>query len=300
MLRDMRNKKNYIFLLLFFIGSSCVIFISIRHRQSQIVTFKEDVVYYSTLCGCNRTIPVESFKNETGIHWCSEESSLRGSNQNVVSYSVYGNAGSDPDSNRYYRLINTIPKQVQHYYPSKSLTAYQPMPYHSIAREKLYILSVGLKIIGPSVRPQTYRKDDLSFNLHISFKLTSDWRVRYYHGLEEDKQKERQILCNAYCNYSNVDLCDVNEIIRSLPAYDTVQIELPVLSNELAAFNKMNWRYLPMLDQHVDRMLARDTDSEINSREAAAVHEWLESNYTFHVMRDHPDHKLPIMGGICT
>jgi hypothetical protein len=137
--------------------------------------------------------------------------------------------------------------------------------------------------------------------LHISFKFkyTSGWRVRYYHRLEEDKQKERQILCNAYCNYSNVDLCDVNEIIRSLPANDTVQTELPVLSKELAELNKMNWRYLPLLDQHVDRMLARDTDSEINSREAAAVYEWLESNYTFHIMRDHPDHKLPIMGGIC-
>ena len=131
------------------------------------------------------------------------------------------------------------------------------------------------------------------------FKLTntSDWRVRYYHQLREDSQKEHQILCGAYCNYSNVDLCDVNEITRSLADSDTDKIELPVLSEELARFNKMNWRYLPMLDQHVDRMLARDTDSEINSREAAAVYEWLESNYTFHVMRDHPAHNKPIMGG---
>jgi hypothetical protein len=128
--------------------------------------------------------------------------------------------------------------------------------------------------------------------------FTPDWRVRYYHHLREDMQKERQILCNAYCNYSNVDLCDVNEIIRSLADTVTDKIELPVMSEELAKFNKMNWRYLPMLDQHVDRMLARDTDSEINSREAAAVYEWLGSNYTFHVMRDHPDHSLPIMGGM--
>jgi len=127
----------------------------------------------------------------------------------------------------------------------------------------------------------------------------SDWRVRYYHQLKEDSQKERQILCHAYCKYSNVDLCDVNEIIRSLADSDTDKIELPVLSEELARFNKMNWRYLPMLDQHVDRMLARDTDSEINSREAAAVYEWLESHYTFHVMRDHSEHSKPIMGGIC-
>ena len=143
-------------------------------------------------------------------------------------------------------------------------------------------------------------KEHLHTNLHIFFKLTytSDWRIRYYHQFKEDNQRERQILCNAYCNYSNVDLCDVNEIIRSLADTVTDKVELPVLSEELAKFNKMNWRYLPLLDQHVDRMLARDTDSEINSREAAAVYEWLESNYTFHIMRDHPDHSLPIMGGM--
>jgi hypothetical protein len=149
----MRDNKKYFFIFLFFIGSSSVIFMSIQHRQSKIVTFKEDFVYFSTLCGCNRTIPAESFSNETGIHWCGKETSLRGSHQNVVSYSVYGKAGSDPDSNRYYRLINTIPKQVQHYYPGKSLTVYQPNTHHSIAHKKLYILSVGPKIIGPNVRP---------------------------------------------------------------------------------------------------------------------------------------------------
>jgi len=117
----MRNKKKYIFLLLFLVGSFCVLLMSIHHRPSEIVTLKEDFVYHSTLCQCNRTIPVESFSNETGIHWCSEEASLRGFHQNVVSYSVYGNAGSDPDSNKYYMLINTIPKQVRLYYPGKSV-----------------------------------------------------------------------------------------------------------------------------------------------------------------------------------
>ncbi len=119
--RDMQNKKKYIFLLLFFVGASCVFLLSIHHRPSEIVTLKEDFVYHSNFCQCNRTIPAESFNNGTGIHWCSEEASLRGFHQNVVSYSVYGNAGSDPDSNRYYMLLNTIPRQVQLYYPGKSV-----------------------------------------------------------------------------------------------------------------------------------------------------------------------------------
>ena len=121
MAREMRNKKKYIFLLLFFTGSSCVFLLSFHHRPSEVIILKEDFVYYSTLCQCNRTIPAESFNNGTEIHWCSEESSMRGFHQNVVSYSVYGKAGSDPDSNRYFMLINTIPRQVQLYYPGKSI-----------------------------------------------------------------------------------------------------------------------------------------------------------------------------------
>lgn len=47
----------------------------------------------------------------------------------------------------------------------------------------------------------------------------------------------------------------------------------------------------------IDRLMARDMDSEVNSREVSAVHEWLDLNKTFHVMRDHPGHKVPIMAG---
>lgn len=33
-------------------------------------------------------------------------------------------------------------------------------------------------------------------------------------------------------------------------------------------------------------------------REAEAVKEWLSENKTFHVLRDHPHHTAPIMGGL--
>jgi hypothetical protein len=124
----------------------------------------------------------------------------------------------------------------------------------------------------------------------------SGWRVRFYHGLKSDTREER-LLCHVYCNYNNVDLCDVNLLISSIAAVETKDIDLPVTSWELIRLNRMNWRYIPMIDEQVDRMLARDADSEINSREAAAVSQWLESRFTFHVMRDHPSHKREIMGG---
>jgi hypothetical protein len=45
--------------------------------------------------------------------------------------------------------------------------------------------------------------------------------------------------------------------------------------------------------------MSRDTDSQIISREEAAVREWLVSDRIFHVMRDHPHHCIyAILGGI--
>lgn len=36
--------------------------------------------------------------------------------------------------------------------------------------------------------------------------------------------------------------------------------------------------------------MSRDSDSAITSREEEAVGEWLASNKSFHIMRDHPAH----------
>ena len=43
--------------------------------------------------------------------------------------------------------------------------------------------------------------------------------------------------------------------------------------------------------------MSRDLDSQFSEREQAAVQEWLQSNKAFHITRDHPAHKLPILGG---
>lgn len=58
------------------------------------------------------------------------------------------------------------------------------------------------------------------------------------------------------------------------------------------------WRFYPASDPDVDILIVRDLDSRLNSREAAAVKEWLESPYDFHAMRDHLEHNVPIMGGM--
>ena len=54
-----------------------------------------------------------------------------------------------------------------------------------------------------------------------------------------------------------------------------------------------------MLDLNVDILLVRDLDSTISSREVEAVKEFINSSTKdFHIMRDHPNHQKPIMGGL--
>jgi hypothetical protein len=65
--------------------------------------------------------------------------------------------------------------------------------------------------------------------------------------------------------------------------------------------NKVTDIQIPLLDETVDVLLSRDSDSKIVPREEEAVREWLESKKIFHVMRDHPAHCIFgfIMGCEC-
>ena len=63
-------------------------------------------------------------------------------------------------------------------------------------------------------------------------------------------------------------------------------------------WKSMYWRFEPAGESNVDVMISRDTDSRISLREKAAVDEWLASDKGFHIMRDHPWHKFPVLGGM--
>jgi hypothetical protein len=65
-----------------------------------------------------------------------------------------------------------------------------------------------------------------------------------------------------------------------------------------------NWKYsvnrfLPMSEEGIERMISRDTDSRITIREVEAVNEWIKSDKSAHVMRDHPYHGgFPMLAGM--
>ncbi len=60
----------------------------------------------------------------------------------------------------------------------------------------------------------------------------------------------------------------------------------------------MFWRFRPASEDDVEVFISRDCDSRLGEREAEAVQEWMDSPRLIHVMRDHPHHSAPIMGGM--
>ena len=58
------------------------------------------------------------------------------------------------------------------------------------------------------------------------------------------------------------------------------------------------WRFHPASDDDVEVLLSRDTDCRLGQRETAAVERWLAGDRDFHIMRDHPEHHAPILGGM--
>jgi len=71
-----------------------------------------------------------------------------------------------------------------------------------------------------------------------------------------------------------------------------------ILVNSKDSFHGMFWRFWASEDLDVDVFLSRDCDSRISEREVLAVEEWLKSDKDFHIMRDHPYHTVPILGGM--
>ena len=58
------------------------------------------------------------------------------------------------------------------------------------------------------------------------------------------------------------------------------------------------WRFESIDDPDVAINLSRDCDTKMLLRERFAVEQWLQSDKTFHVMRDHPNHTWVVMAGM--
>jgi hypothetical protein len=76
------------------------------------------------------------------------------------------------------------------------------------------------------------------------------------------------------------------------------RLKAVVLPIPLMFRNKMLARLLIHDMPRVERYVVRDVDSRFSVRETRAVREWISAGTRLHIMRDHPYHQQPIMGGM--
>lgn len=62
--------------------------------------------------------------------------------------------------------------------------------------------------------------------------------------------------------------------------------------------NGMMWRFNLVALGRFERVIFRDADSRLTVREKLAVDAWMKSAKPLHIMRDHPFHRYPILGGM--
>lgn len=82
-----------------------------------------------------------------------------------------------------------------------------------------------------------------------------------------------------------------SEFLSPIPGVEVLCVDEP------DDFRATLWRYRALKDKF-DFYLFRDTDSRPIQRERAAVCDWLSNGRTFHIMRDHPYHNVPMMAGL--
>jgi len=97
-------------------------------------------------------------------------------------------------------------------------------------------------------------------NAELSKTIYPGWKCRFYLGASVPKPIE-----------------------YDLQKHDHVEL---VNRPEWGDWRGMFWRFEPAGEEDVEVMISRDCDSRLNKRAALAVQEWLESDKTFHIMRD--------------
>jgi hypothetical protein len=61
----------------------------------------------------------------------------------------------------------------------------------------------------------------------------------------------------------------------------------------------MVWRFMPIFEKGLERIIFRDTDSRFNDREVQAIRAWEASGMLAHSMHDHEHHRsYPLFGGM--
>jgi len=127
----------------------------------------------------------------------------------------------------------------------------------------------------------------------ISFSLWGT-DLKYLQGAVKNAELAQEIYPDWVCRFY-VGSSVPYPFILKLQSMNNVQV---VEKPSFGDWKGMYWRFEPASENDVEVMISRDTDSRLSYREKAAVDEWINSDKGFHIMRDHPWHKFPVLGGM--
>jgi hypothetical protein len=128
----------------------------------------------------------------------------------------------------------------------------------------------------------------------ISFSLWGDdpfYNVGAIRNAEQALVHYEGWICRYYIG-TNVPKETIDKL-KELP-----NTEIIIMEDEENNWMGMFWRFYAISDPDAEYVIFRDTDCRVNNRESMAVKEWMDSGKTLHIMRDHPMHTEPIMGGM--
>ena len=128
----------------------------------------------------------------------------------------------------------------------------------------------------------------------ISYSLWGNHPM-YWNGALRNIELIERYLPEFICRFY-IDSKSKASLIESIP--ENYSVEKVLVESDKEDFYGMFWRFWAADDPEVDVMLSRDCDSRIGNREVMAINEWLKSDKDFHIMRDHPYHHVPILGGM--
>jgi hypothetical protein len=127
----------------------------------------------------------------------------------------------------------------------------------------------------------------------ISFSLWGN-DPKYCVGAIQNAKLAQEIYpgwtCRFYCG-SSVPYSYIEDLGK-MPNVQVVEME------QEGNWTGMFWRFMTASSRNVDVSIFRDCDSRLSWREREAVNDWLRSDFDVHIMRDHPWHTSPIMGGM--
>jgi len=114
--------------------------------------------------------------------------------------------------------------------------------------------------------------DTLTRNVEIARDLYPSWRCRVY--------------------------CDRTVPAEAMTALRGLGAGIVVMPTPSVRFAALMWRFLPLDEPDVDRVIMRDADSPLTVRERVAVDDWIASGTLFHAMRDWWSHTDLILAGM--